>query len=162
VSELPRSASGAYPSARAQVTGAVASTRARLATVDPPDATEERPDGSTDTAARRVLATLAEARQPIRESERRRVYDASRGIAVLALLDWLEDPARTDATSDAVRGFVRGASAARLAVLLERVRAREAHGVIQGLGRAGLIDAGTAEIAHARVDLRATAEAAAG
>jgi hypothetical protein len=162
VSELPRSVPGAYPSARAQVTGAGASAHAPLRTVDPTDATEERSEEPPARTARGLLRTLAKARQPIRESERRGVYDASRGIAVLALLDSLGDPSRSDATSDAVRGFVRGASAARLAVLLEPVGAREAHGVVRGLGRAEMIDAETAQIAHARIDLRATPEPIAG
>jgi hypothetical protein len=161
VSELPRSVPGAHPSARAQVTGAGASAHAPLRTVDPTDATDRSEEPPARTA-RGLLRTLAKARQPIRESERRGVYDASRGIAVLALLDSLGDPSRSDATSDAVRGFVRGASAARLAVLLEPVGAREAHGVVRGLGRAGMIDAETAQIAHARIDLRATPEPIAG
>jgi hypothetical protein len=126
------------------------------------DGTGSRSKEPAGRAARGVLRTLAKARQPIRESERRDVYDASRGIAVLALLDTLEDPSRRGATSEAVRGFVHGASAGRLAVLLERVGAREAHGVVQGLSRVGLIDAETAETAHARIDLRATPEAAPG
>jgi hypothetical protein len=73
---------------------------------------------------------------------------------VLALLDALERPARADATCAAVRGALAGADAARLAALVELLAARDAHAVIEGLSRAGMIEPQIAQIVHARVDLR--------
>jgi hypothetical protein len=123
------------------------------------DATAGWSRRETRNDPRGALGTLARAREPIGESERQTVYDVSRGIAALALLDTLADPSPRGATSDALRVFLLGASAERLAVLLERVHARDAHGIVEGLARTGLIDAETAQVAHARIDLRAAPDA---
>lgn len=103
-----------------------------------------------------VLRTIAAARETVPPTERERVHGAACEITVLALLDSFEDPARSDATAEAVRAFVRGATAHCLAVLLERIGAREAHGIVHGLNQAGLIEPNVAQIAHARIDLRPT------
>jgi hypothetical protein len=101
-----------------------------------------------------LRSLVAAARDPVPGHERETVYAAACGIAVLALLDAVEDPARGDATAVAVRRFLGGATPHRLAVLLERIDAREAHGVVHGLSMAGLIEPNVAQIAHARIDVR--------
>jgi hypothetical protein len=103
------------------------------------------------------LHTLAAARAPIPEAERRRIRDAACAITTLALLDALESPAPSGATAQAVRSFCIGADPHRLGVLLEPVGAREAHAVLEGLARGGLIAPDVAQIAHARIDMRPAA-----
>jgi hypothetical protein len=61
-----------------------------------------------------------------------------------------------------VLGFLSGASGSRLAVLLDRIDARQAHLVLVGLCRASLISPEVARTAHARVDMRATPDDPAG
>jgi hypothetical protein len=103
------------------------------------------------------LDTLTAARAPIPEPERRRIHAAACAITTLALLDALESPAPSGATAQAVRSFCTGADPHRLGVLLEVVGAREAHAVLEGLARGGLIAPEVAQIAHARIDLRPAA-----
>ena len=106
------------------------------------------------------LAVVAEARRPVSALERRRAQRAACQVTALALLEALSG--REDAVAQAALGAVKGADADRLAVLLEAVGAREAHGIVEGLAAVGLVHAQVARIAHARVDLRDHPEAVAG
>jgi len=105
-----------------------------------------------------LLCVLEEARRPVAPREHRRVYRAVREIAVLAILDAIERPDSTGATCAAARAFLADADAAALGALVEPIRPREAHAVIAGLSRTGLISPQVAQITHARIDLRAGIE----
>jgi hypothetical protein len=105
-----------------------------------------------------VLALMAEARRPVCGQVRRRTLGAACEVAVLALMDALEDPQRHGATADAVRALLAGAGPVQLEVLLEPLAATVAHGVLEGLTRAGLVEPPVAQVAHLRLDLRPSPE----
>jgi hypothetical protein len=124
--------------------------------------TAPAPSAAPTQAGASVLAVVADARAPIAPAERQRAYDAACTITVLALLDALDDHVSPGATGEAVLGFLSGATGPQLAVLLDRIDAREAHLVLVGLCRAGLISPHVTRSAHARIDMRATPGEAAG
>jgi hypothetical protein len=84
----------------------------------------------------------------------RATFDALRSISVLALMDAIDPHTRRTAVTAAVLGFVRTASAERLAVLLESTPARDAHPIVSALARAGLVHSIVAQRAHLLIDLR--------
>ena len=101
-----------------------------------------------------ALALVAEARRPVCGRVRQRTLRQACEVTVLALMDALEGPHRHGATADAVRGLIAGAGPDELAVLLQPVAAPVAHGVLEGLSRAGLVAPRVAQVAHLRIDLR--------
>jgi hypothetical protein len=106
------------------------------------------------TARVDVLELLAEARRPVCGQLRRRTLRGACEITVLALMDAIENPRRPGATADAVRRLLARGGPDQLSVLLEPVAAPVAHGVVEGLTSAGLVDERAARIAHMRIDLR--------
>lgn len=106
-----------------------------------------------------VLELMAEARRPVRQQARRRALRAACEVTVLALMDALEDPDRHGATADAVRGLLAGSGPDELDVLLGPVAAPVAHGVVEGLTRAGLLEPRVARVAHLRIDMRPSPDA---
>jgi hypothetical protein len=101
-----------------------------------------------------LLALVADAQRPVPGQVQRRILREACQITVLALMDALEDPHREGTTADAVRGLLTDAGADQLEVLLEPIAAPMAHGVLEGLCRAGLVAPRVAQIAHLRIDLR--------
>jgi hypothetical protein len=101
-----------------------------------------------------VLEVLAEARRPVCGQIRQRTLRQACEVTALALIDALENPERQGATADAVRGLLAGARPDQLDVLLEPVAAPVAHGIVEGLVHAGLVEPRVAQVAHASIDLR--------
>ena len=94
---------------------------------------------------------IVRARGALSDRERQATYDAACSICVLVLLD--ADPPRPGAIRPLL-GFVAGASAESLAVLLEPTPARNAHPIVSALARAGVIEPRIAQRAHLLIDLR--------
>jgi hypothetical protein len=118
-------------------------------------------DGRAESSAS-VRPLLAAARTPISKATRDSMYHRARGLAVLAVIDALEDPAREDPTAEAARTLLAGVDADGLAVLLEPVHARTAHDVVEALAHSGLVEPAQVRLAHLRIDLRIVPQAAAG
>jgi hypothetical protein len=96
------------------------------------------------------------ARAPVDPAERARVFDATRHVTVLALMDALDHPERSEATDEAVRTMLDDASVDHVTVLLEPFHAKTAHNIIDALNRAGLVDPHDAQVMHMRIDMRPT------
>jgi hypothetical protein len=111
-------------------------------------------DGDMTSPHRRVLQVIAREDDTVLALARRETYAAARSICVLALLDALDPKLPAAGSGAAALSFVNAATAERLAVLLEPTPARDAHPIVSGLARVGLIDPGIAQQAHLLIDLR--------
>lgn len=97
------------------------------------------------------FAVFRAARAPIAPAVRESAGRDAYAVMVLAMLDVIAGV--TGATADAVRAIL-AARPDTVSVALEDVDARDAHAVVVGLARAGVIDATAARVAHCRIDRR--------